>query len=70
MTAPDGVAAAVSAGAAAAALDLRYGLVFAVDFNGAVWRAWRRDGTGGEISALEPGDLAVRIEAAWEGSPW
>jgi hypothetical protein len=66
----DGIAAAVSAGAAAAALDLRYGLVFAVDYDGAVWRAWKRDGTGGVISALNPGDLEVRLRAAWDGPLW
>ena len=70
MSGRDGVAAAIRAGAAAAALELDFGLVFAVDFDGAVWRASRRDGTGTLISALTPGDLAVRMKAAWNGSPW
>ena len=70
MSGRDGIAAAVSAGAAAAAMDLEFGLVFAIDFNGAVWRAWRRDGTGSAISALDPGDLEIRVRAAWEGNPW
>lgn len=65
-----GVAAAVEAGAAAAALDLRYGLIFDIDFDGAVWRATRRDGTGTLICALNPDDLAVRMRAAFAGSPW
>lgn len=70
MTGRDGIAAAVEAGAAAAALELGFGLIFAIDFDGAIWRATRRDGTGTLISALTPGDLAVRMRAAWDGSPW
>jgi hypothetical protein len=35
-----------------------------------VWQAARRDGTGTVICALDPGDLAVRMRAAWEGPLW
>ena len=68
MSGRDGIAAAVRAGAAAAALDLDWGLIYAVDFDGGTWTATRRDGTGTPISALSPDDLAVRMRAAWNGS--
>ena len=70
MTGRDGVAAAARAGADAAALELDFGLVYAVDYDGAVWRASRRDGTGTLISALTPDDLAVRMRASLQGSLW
>jgi hypothetical protein len=70
VTALDGVAAAVKAGAAAGALDLEWGLIFAIDFNGAEWRARKRDGTGAVICALDPGDLALRMQATLEEGPW
>jgi hypothetical protein len=66
-TAQDGIAAAVRAGAAAAALDLDWGLIFAIDYDGGTWTATRRDGTGTLISALSPDDLAMRMRAAWDG---
>jgi hypothetical protein len=68
VTGRDGVAAAVRAGAAAAALELDWGLIFVVDFDGCRWSATRRDGTGTPISALSPDDLAVRMRASWNGS--
>jgi hypothetical protein len=64
----DGVAAAVRAGAAAAALDLDWGLIFVIDFDGCRWSATRRDGTGTLISALTPDDLAVKMRAAWQAA--
>jgi hypothetical protein len=61
---------AVNVTAALDALNAGFGAVFDVAFTTGTWRAVRRDGTGSLISALNPGDLAVRMRAAWNGGAW
>lgn len=61
---------AVGPVAAAEALSAQWGSVFKIGYDGRWWQAERHDGTGTVICALTPDDLAVRMKAALEGSPW